>query len=332
MSFARELLTLAPARRDHWPAARIALGVAVPLLLLLWLGRLDLSVYASFGAFTGIYGRHEPWASRLRHQLQAGALLSASVGLGLWLAHQGAGAVVTVAVTALISLGTALLSLSLGLRPAGALFFVFCVGVIAAIPKPASLGLGLGVAVLSAWLSIALGQWGAWVSARRRPDELAAVKPPPINLGDYWRYGLRHGLSVAVAGGLSTLLALGHNDWAMVAAAAVVGVLGHRARLQRSIHRVTGTLAGLLVTGALLWLAPVPWVMVLLAVVMQFFAEVYVARNYGLALVFVTPLALLMNQLAHPVAAAPLLTARAVETVLGAAVGLIAVVLIPSED
>ncbi|MHA0033465.1 hypothetical protein ACXXDK_00280 [Deinococcus sp. PESE-38] len=44
-----------PERRDRWPAQRIAVGVGAPLLLLLALGRADLTVYAAFGAFTGIY-------------------------------------------------------------------------------------------------------------------------------------------------------------------------------------------------------------------------------------------------------------------------------------
>ena len=48
-------------------------------------------------------------------------------------------------------------------------------------------------------------------------------------------------------------------------------------------------------------------------------------RNYSLALLFITPLALLMTQLAHPVPAAPLLQARAVETVLGALCGMVVI-------
>ena len=55
----RELFGLEPARRDHIPAFRIAIGVAIPLLLLLATHRLDLAIYATFGAFTGIYARHE---------------------------------------------------------------------------------------------------------------------------------------------------------------------------------------------------------------------------------------------------------------------------------
>ena len=50
-------------------------------------------------------------------------------------------------------------------------------------------------------------------------------------------------------------------------------------------------------------------------------AELYVGRNYGIAMVFVTPLALLMVQLAAPSDPALLLRDRIVDTVIGVTIG-----------
>lgn len=50
-------------------------------------------------------------------------------------------------------------------------------------------------------------------------------------------------------------------------------------------------------------------------------------RNYSAALLFITPLALLMTQLGHPQPAAELLTSRAVETVIGVIVGMLVVLI-----
>ena len=47
-----------------------------------------------------------------------------------------------------------------------------------------------------------------------------------------------------------------------------------------------------------------------------------VGRNYGLALVFITPMALLMGQLAVEQPVGPLLVDRLVETVIGTTVDL----------
>ncbi|WP_370633512.1 FUSC family protein [Dermacoccus sp. Tok2021] len=51
---------------------------------------------------------------------------------------------------------------------------------------------------------------------------------------------------------------------------------------------------------------------------LQAAAELFVGRNYGIALIFVTPLALLMGQLGHEVAVGPLLFDRAAETAVAA--------------
>ena len=48
----------------------------------------------------------------------------------------------------------------------------------------------------------------------------------------------------------------------------------------------------------------------------------FVARNYGFAMIFVTPLALMMSTLVAPVPIGPLLRDRAIETLVGAAIGL----------
>jgi hypothetical protein len=60
---------------------------------------------------------------------------------------------------------------------------------------------------------------------------------------------------------------------------------------------------------------------VALVILFQFLAELFVGRNYSVALLLITPLALLMTQLAAPGAAGELLQARAVETVIGALCG-----------
>src|SRR5699024_530006 len=56
--------------------------------------------------------------------------------------------------------------------------------------------------------------------------------------------------------------------------------------------------------------------------ILQFLAEMYVLRNYALALLFITPLALLMVQLAHPQPVGAMLQARVLETAIGVAVGI----------
>ena len=50
----RNLFTLGKAAADHGIAIRCALGVFLPMVALLVLGRLDLTVFAVFAAFTNV--------------------------------------------------------------------------------------------------------------------------------------------------------------------------------------------------------------------------------------------------------------------------------------
>lgn len=72
---------------------------------------------------------------------------------------------------------------------------------------------------------------------------------------------------------------------------------------------------------ALFVLDPQGLVLVLVIAVLQVAAELLVGRNYAVALVVVTPLALLMVHVAAPVPATTLLLDRGVETVIGVLVG-----------
>jgi uncharacterized membrane protein YccC len=103
-----------------------------------------------------------------------------------------------------------------------------------------------------------------------------------------------------------------------------------QARLLRAGHRLVGTAAGLLVAAALLALHPSGWALVALVALAQFGAELFVLRNYSVAMLFITPLALLMNAAAGQVDPGRLLADRAVETALGVLVG-VAVTLLWAE-
>jgi uncharacterized membrane protein YccC len=112
--------------------------------------------------------------------------------------------------------------------------------------------------------------------------------------------------------------------------AAVVPLVGHttRHRVRRGMQRIIGTVLGLGVMAGILLLALQPWQTVLVMALCQFGAEMFIIRQYLLAQIFVTPLALVSTLLVVPASPAVLLRDRIIETVIGAAVG-IAVVLAP---
>lgn len=174
-SHVRQFFSLPPAQRDHVPAARIALSVAVPLVLLVLLGRADLTIYAAFGAFTSIYARNEPVRARFRHQSRAGLIICACVGLGSLLASLSAPEPVVLGVTAVVAALGAVLAASWTLKPAGSLFFIFAVGAIGSLPGAVPVGVAVLIAASTAWWE----PWAGWPWRR-------SCSPCPCSRGTRW--------------------------------------------------------------------------------------------------------------------------------------------------
>jgi uncharacterized membrane protein YccC len=196
--------------------------------------------------------------------------------------------------------------------------------------RPADLA---AAAVLSAGVAafaVLLGALDvAW--ARSRPPRTARrpAPPPPAPVEHPFHrrvvQAARCAGAVVVAGTVATAAGIGHPYWAMVSA--VVPMAGHTypEQVVRGVHRLAGTLAGLLAAGVLLGLHLPAAASIVVIAALQGGAESMVTRNYGLALLAITPLALLLGQLAAPATVWPLIGDRAAETGIGVVVGLIAV-------
>ncbi|MGO4589469.1 FUSC family protein [Paenarthrobacter sp. 2TAF44] len=342
MKAVAEMFTMGPGNKDHHPALRCAVGVFVPLISLTLLGRLDLAVFASFGAFTGIYGRNEPHSVRFRSQLRAGSFMLLIIllatlmarGAQSWGIEGAAYSWLLTAATTLVAGGCSVVVAAWRLRPGGSLFHIFAFAAIASIQAQPPLGEAMLVAAGTTVFCLLIGMSSRVFKSHRTPWK----RPPRIRHTTperraIWLEGGGYLIAAGLAGTIATLvgerLGFGHTYWAMVAA--VVPLVGHstRHRVSRGIQRIAGTVVGLVLLAGILWLNPAPWAMVLVIAACQFGAEMFIARQYLVAQIFVTPLALVATLLAAPVDPGLLLRDRIVETLIGAAVG-VAVVVAPA--
>ncbi|WP_045742895.1 FUSC family protein [Actinoplanes rectilineatus] len=299
------------------PALRAGVSVAVPQLLVLAADRPHWSMFAAFGAFTSLYGRNRVGLSRLVMQLGAGAALVVAVLLGVLTGLSGDRAWIAVGVAAVVAgLGNAVASAA-DWHPPGPLFLVFAFGAVASVPQePANLLTALAVTAASAAFSILIGSL-----LRDRSGPAAGPKGLPVD----WRTSAFCALAALTAGATATAAGIGHPYWATVAAVAPLSARGFTARLVRAGHRIGGTLLGLVLAAALLALHLDPYPAVLALAVLQVAAELTVGRHYGVAMLFITPLALVMNQVAAPRPIGGLLWDRGLETVIG---GLVACLIV----
>ncbi len=303
------------------------------MVMLALIGHVEWTPYAVFGAFASAFGRGLPRFQRLEMQLEAGLVLVACVVLGTALAASAAPVwllVVTIGVVAGI---TSALSDLRRWSPPGPLFFVFGLGVTAFVPATGST-VTVAAVVAPASLAFALlaSLAGVLLPAGRRA--LATVD------GRRWRRGPRpldgrrtvvHAavcLVASIAAGLISLgLGVQSPYWAMVSA--VVPVVGSATagQLVRAGHRLLGTLVGVGLAALLLAWHPGVAALIVAFGVLQFATELLIVRNYGLALVTITPMALGMRALGGaPVDVGALVAARTADTAIG--VGVVVVVLL----
>lgn len=166
---------------------------------------------------------------------------------------------------------------------------------------------------------LALEQRAAVLTVGRRADAAGRVSRRAVLLVP----ALRMTLGTGLAGGIALLLGLGHGYWAAISAAAVLHSINVRTAAQRAVQRTLGTAAGLALAVAVLALHPGPLTLVLVIVLLEFLLEYGVAHNYGIGVVFLTPLALLMSDLASPVSAEDLVQDRVLGSVVGIVVALV---------
>ncbi|MGW1886812.1 FUSC family protein [Streptomyces sp. NPDC001970] len=135
---------------------------------------------------------------------------------------------------------------------------------------------------------------------------------------------LRTAVGCALAGYVSLALGIGLPFWALVTAASL-----YQANMtlswSRGVQRVVGNLAGVLVFALIAPLAHLNQAaLVVCCLACNFVAEALAARNYWLCSVFVTPMALMITEFAHFQQPGELILDRVVDTLTGAAVGIVA--------
>lgn len=320
-----DLMRVQSSPGSGWVALRACATLLAGLSILTICGRQELTAYVVFGAFACAYGGATRVGTRWQVQLTLGVLLTFAVFTGVVMGTTDHYRWLAVGLATGWAVVASLLSQRYGWRPPGPLFLVFAAATSAGMPVGAADARRAVLATSAcASLAVVLGAIEVRVlGAQPRPTVASEV--PMIDRS----LPLICGAGALIAGAVATLAGLDHPSWAMVAAVAPFSVIPPTHQIVRAIHRVVGTAVGLAVAALILVATPLPAIpLILLVTALHAATEMLVVRHYGLALVFITPLALLLTQLADPVPRTQLLTSRIVETVVGVLVGLTVAVLV----
>ncbi|KAF0968039.1 MULTISPECIES: FUSC family protein [Gordonia] len=125
-----------------------------------------------------------------------------------------------------------------------------------------------------------------------------------------------------LAGGLATAAGLTHPLWASIGALAALQGVNYRHTVQRAIQRLVGNVGGAVLAAIIIAAGLGYWPLVVVIVVCQGAAEMVVTRNYALASVPITAMALLVTSIGNPVGA-DIGATRVFDTLLGVMIGVV---------
>jgi hypothetical protein len=299
-------------------AAAIASGA--PLLAAAWHGQLSLGLAASLGGLVFLY---LPRASGTRGLVRvAGCALGMVASYAVGIASQVTPAA-TVAATGLVGFVATLLCRRRGVGPPDALFFVMAVSIAAQAPVHGAQAV-LNTGLLAAGCLLAMAVAVAYRLVLRDAAAAAPARPAPADGDAMLAESLVIGLFVALSLAAAQAAGLERPYWVPVSCMAVIQGASLRAAWTRQLQRIAGTGVGMLLFGALAAAPLTAWHIAAAVTGLTFVVETLVVRHYGAAVVFITPLAVLLAEAARLPghAVGDLMQARLLDTVIGCLFGL----------
>lgn len=318
----RHLTAIQHSERLWQMPAAAALATGLPLMVGAWFDRMDYGLISTLGGLVFLYTPETPLYHRMVSLMACAFAMTACYALGV-MSHL----VPTLIVPALVVIAilATMVARFYALGPPGSLFFIMAAAIGAYSPtEPADVPLVVGLIFLGALLACLIAFLYSLLALRvRAPGPVHALPTPTFDyvVFDSVVIGAFVGISLALA----QLLQLERPYWVPVSCLAVIQGASLRVVWNRQLHRVLGTSIGLLVSWALLLLPLTPWTISLTMMALAFVIEVAVVRHYGFAVIFITPLTILLAEAATLGSMPPsaLIVARFQDTVLGSFVGLV---------
>lgn len=319
----RHLVSFKRSDRPWEMPVAAALASGLPIFVGVAYGDLGLGLAGSLG---GLVFLHLP-ATRLSHRmawLMACAFgMTGSYSLGV-LGHLVPALVVPLLV--IITILVTMVCRFYAAPPPGSLFFVMAAAIGAyspihgrdALVQVGALALGtvLAVAIAFVYSLYIVSRHGVPAPSPTPQPDFDTVVVDSVVIGGFV------GLSLLAAHALQ----LARPYWVPVSFLAVIQGATLRVAWTRQLQRIIGTALGLLLFLALAQMSLGPWAVAGVLTALALAIEVLVVRHYGLATVFITPLAILLVEAGQKSVMSPqqLMQARLVDTVVGCMLGLAA--------
>ncbi|MCQ4139279.1 FUSC family protein [Chryseobacterium sp. EO14] len=306
-------------RKWHFPFLA-ALCIGSCLFIGYFLGKPNYGALSSLGALTILYFTSAPITQRMIHLAICafGIVFSFTVssffGFNIYFAALSVG---------IISFLAHFISSYFKIPPPGNFFFIM-VAAMASTYKfdlemiPTRVGLVAMGAILSC-------SFAFLYSVFVEKSKVVTVPRRSFNKRRYTKFveSTIIGFFMALTLIIGHLLEFKNTYWISIAAVAIMQGRNFEHVRQRNMHRILGTFIGIGLAWLILLFNPEKIVMIVIITVLQFIIELLIVRNYGFAVVFITPLTILLTETAseihHDVEI--LMKARLLDTIIGSLIG-----------
>lgn len=318
------LLTIKPSNRKWHIALIAALGMGFPLLIGWYLGNMQYGLTASMSGLVIIYlPAQGTFTDRILTLLVCSFGFMASYAFGLFLSFNPILAVLGIGAFTYI---VHWITLHYKTLPPRSFFFILLATL--AICQPFqlhSIPTKLGLVGLGTMFSCIVGLvYTYYLYIKKHPSFNETGTPALYKNNSANSYeALVLALFIAASLAIGIAMKLNNPYWITISCAAVMQGASLTHIWQRSFQRILGTFIGL----GLCWLilsASQNLLFYCIAIIsLQFIVELLITRHYALAVIFITPMTILLAEAANPLIGNPneLITLRFTEIVIGSLLG-----------
>ena len=316
------LFTINPVPRPLSLVALCSFCIAIPLMVGVFSGHLEVGLTACIGALLGLYSPSFMPGQRVRALGKMIIPFAGAFTLGLITQPHLPASAFALGMVAFIAVYLALYK---QMRPPAGFFFIMvcCISKTHHV-EPAQIPLMAGAFVSGSLMVTAAVFVHDWIIVRRKPEA------PVGQLESLWQFAafvkaLVVGITVGCSYFLASLAGLDNPYWVPITVAAILQGQRMTEFWQRSLHRATGTALGMLLAAGIFALSPSPLVLILLLFVLAFTIEMLITKNYALACIFITPLTVILAHTA-PIgySSETLIVARMTDVLIGVGFALLA--------
>lgn len=309
-------------RKWHFPFLA-ALCIGSCLFIGYFLGKPNYGALSSLGALTILYFTSAPITQRMIHLTICafGIVFSFTVssffGFNIYFAALS---------VAIVSFLAHFISSYFKIPPPGNFFFIMVAAMASTYKFDLELiPLRVGLVAMGAILSCS---FAFLYSVFVEKSEVVTVPRRTFNKRRYTKFveSTIIGFFMALTLIIGHLLDFKNTYWISIATVAIIQGRNFEHVRQRNMHRILGTFIGIGLVWLILLFNPEKITMIIIITVLQFIIELLVVRNYGLAVVFITPLTILLAETASDVHhnVEHLMQARLLDTIIGSLLGLAA--------